>query len=107
MFAIPYISKKSRLARLQVGTSTYAVNQCLLRDLNGLGDFLLLLGLRHRDGQNAVLYLGRNLVANHIVRQRVVLLVGRKGKKAREKGDKALSNREKGTVLPDSGARPQ
>ena len=77
MFAIPYISKKSRLARLQVGTSTYAVNQCLLRDLNGLGDFLLLLGLRHRDGQNAVLYLGRNLVANHIVRQHVVLLIVR------------------------------
>ena len=85
----------------------YAVHQCPLRDLDGLGDLFLRLGLRHRDGQDAVLYLGRNLVAKHIVRQRVVLLVGRKGKKAREKGEKALSNREKGTVLPDSGARPQ
>ena len=69
--------KKSRLARLQVGTSTYAVNQCPLRDLDGLGDLLLRLGLRHRDGQDAVLYLGRNLVANHIVRQHVVLLIVR------------------------------
>ena len=85
----------------------FAVHQCPLRDLDGLGDFLLRFGLRHRDGQDAVLHLGRNLVANHIVRQRVVLLVGRKGKKAREKRGKALSNREKGTVLPDSGARPQ
>ena len=62
---------------MQVGTSTYAVNQWQLRDLNGLGDFLLWLGLRHRDGQDAVLHLGRNLVANHIVWQHVVLLVVR------------------------------
>ena len=55
----------------------YAVNQCPLRDLDGLGDLLLLLGLRHRDGQDAVLYLGRNLVTNHIVRQHVVLLIVR------------------------------
>ena len=31
----------------------------LLRDLNGLGDFLFRFGLRHRDGQDAVLYLGK------------------------------------------------
>ena len=37
---------------------TYAVNQCPLRDLNGLGYFLLRFGLRHRDGQDAVLHLG-------------------------------------------------
>ncbi len=67
--------KKSRLARLQVGTSVYAVNQCPLRDLDGLGDLLLRLGLRHRDGQDAVLHFGRNLVFQNIVRQLVVLLV--------------------------------
>ena len=36
----------------------YAVNQCPLRYLDGFGDFLLRLGLRHRDGQDAVLHLG-------------------------------------------------
>ena len=50
--------KKSRLARLQVGTSTYAVNQCLLRDLNRLGDILLRFGLGQGAGKDAVLYLG-------------------------------------------------
>ena len=49
----------------------------LLRDLYGLGDLLLRLGLRHGDGQDAILYLGRDLVTNHIIRQRVVLLVVR------------------------------
>ena len=48
-----------------------------LRDLDGLGDLLLRLGLRHGDGQDAVLHLGRDLVANHVIRQRVVLLVVR------------------------------
>ena len=48
-----------------------------LRDLNGLGDFLLRFGLRHGDGQDAVLNLGRNLVFHDIIRQRVVLLVVR------------------------------
>ena len=48
-----------------------------LRDLNGLGDFLLRLGLWHGDSQYAVLHLGRNLVADHIIRQCVVLLVVR------------------------------
>ena len=48
-----------------------------LRDLNGLCDFLLRFGLWHGDGQDAVLHLGRNLVADHIIRQRVVLLVVR------------------------------
>ena len=48
-----------------------------LRDLNGLGDLLLRLHLRHGDGQDAILYLGRNLVANNIIRQRVALLVVR------------------------------
>ena len=52
-------------------------NQCPLRDLDGLGDLLLRLGLRHRDGQDAVLHFGRDLVTNHIVRQHVVLLVVR------------------------------
>ena len=52
------------------------INVCL-RDLNGLGDFLLRLGLRHGDGQDAVLNLGRNLVFHHIVWQHVVLLVVR------------------------------
>jgi len=46
-----------------------------LRDLNGLRHFLLRFGLWHGDGQNAVLHLGRNLVADHIIRQCVVLLV--------------------------------
>ena len=46
-----------------------------LRDLDGLGDFLLRCGLRHGDGQDAVLHLGRNLVFHHIIRQLVVLLV--------------------------------
>ena len=46
-----------------------------LRDLDGLRHFLLRLGLWHGDSQNAVLHLGRNLVADHIVRQCVVLLV--------------------------------
>ena len=55
----------------------FAVNQCLLRDLNGLGDFLLRLSLRHRDGQDAVLHLGRDLVLHNIVRQHIVLLVVR------------------------------
>lgn len=45
----------------------YAVNQYPLRDLDGLGDLLLRLGLRHRDGQDAVLHFGRDLVTNHIV----------------------------------------
>ena len=49
----------------------------LLRDLNGLGDLLLLLGLRHGDSQDAVLHLGRDLVFHDIIRQRVVLLVVR------------------------------
>ena len=48
-----------------------------LRDLNGLGDFLFRFGLRHRDGQDAVLDLSRNLVFHHIVWQHVVLLVVR------------------------------
>ena len=66
----------------------YAVNQCLLRDLDGLGDFSFGSVFGIVMVRNAVLHLGRDLVANHIVRQRVVLLVGRKGKKAREKGEK-------------------
>ena len=45
----------------------------MLRDLNGLGDFLLRLGLRHGDGQDAVLHLGRDLILHHIVWQYVVL----------------------------------
>ena len=49
----------------------------LLRDLNGLGDLLLLLGLWHGDSQDAVLHLGRDLVSHDIIRQRVVLLVVR------------------------------
>ena len=48
-----------------------------LRDLYGFGDLLLRLHLRHGDGQDAVLHLGRDLVANHVIRQRVVLLVVR------------------------------
>ena len=48
-----------------------------LRDLNGLGDLLLRLHLRHGDGQDAVLHLGRDLVFHDIIRQRVVLLVVR------------------------------
>ena len=51
--------------------------QSSLRDLNGLGDLLLRLHLRHGDGQDAVLYLGRDLVANDIIRQRVALFVVR------------------------------
>ena len=38
---------------------------------------MLRLGLRHGDGQDAVLHLGRNLVSHDIIRQRVVLLVVR------------------------------
>ena len=34
----------------------------LLRDLYGLGDLLLRLGLWHGDGQDAVLDLGRDLI---------------------------------------------
>ena len=49
----------------------------LLRGLYGLGDFLLRLGLRHGDGQDAVLHLSRNLIFHHIVWQHVVLLVVR------------------------------
>ena len=49
----------------------------MLRDLNGLGDLLLRLGLRHGDGQDAVLDLSRDLVFHHIVWQYVVLLVVR------------------------------
>ena len=41
-----------------------------LRDLNGLGDLLLRLHLRHGDGQDAVLHLGRDLVFHDIIRQR-------------------------------------
>ena len=48
-----------------------------LRDLNGLGDFLLRFSLRHGDGQDAVLNLGRDLIFHHIIRQRVALLVVR------------------------------
>ena len=48
-----------------------------LRDLNGHGDLLLRLGLRHGDGQDAVLDLGRDLILHHIVWQRVALLVVR------------------------------
>ena len=48
-----------------------------LRDLNGLGDLLLRLHLRHGDGQDAVLHLGRDLILHHIIRQRVALLVVR------------------------------
>ena len=42
-----------------------------LRDLDGLGDLLFRLHLRHGDGQDAVLYLGRNLIFHDIIRQRV------------------------------------
>ena len=52
-------------------------NSSELRDLDGFGDLLLRLSLRHGDGQDAVLYLGRNLVFYHIIRQRVALLVVR------------------------------
>ena len=48
-----------------------------LRDLNGLGDLLLRLRLRHGDGQDAVLHLGRDLIFHNIIRQRVALLVVR------------------------------
>ena len=48
-----------------------------LRDLDSLRHFLLRFGLWHGDGQYAVLHLGRNLVADHIIRQCVVLLVVR------------------------------
>ena len=48
-----------------------------LRDLNGLLNLLLRLGLRHGDGQDAVLHLGRDLVFHDIIRQRVALLVVR------------------------------
>ena len=48
-----------------------------LRDLNGLGDLLLRLHLRHSDGQDAVLHLGRDLIFHDIIRQRVALLVVR------------------------------
>ncbi len=48
-----------------------------LRHLDGLGDFLLLLGFWHGDGQDAVLYLRRDLVTDNIVRQRVVMLIVR------------------------------
>ena len=45
--------------------------------LDGIGDLLLRLGLRHGDGQDAVLDLGRDLILHHIVWQRVALLVVR------------------------------
>jgi len=48
-----------------------------LRDLNGFGGLLLRLHLRHGDGQDAVLHLGRDLVFHDIIRQRVALLVVR------------------------------
>ena len=48
-----------------------------LRDLDGLGDLLLRLHLRHGDGQDAVLHLGRDLIFHDIIRQRVALLVVR------------------------------
>ncbi len=60
----------------QVRVLLFSKMNCL-RDINGLGNLLFRFGLWHRDGQNAVLYLGRNLVADHIVWQCVVLLVVR------------------------------
>ena len=48
-----------------------------LRDLDGLGDLLLRLSLRHGDGQDAILDLGRDLILHYIIRQRVALLVVR------------------------------
>ena len=55
----------------------YIQDNPTLRDLDGLGDLLLRLHLRHGDGQDAVLHLGRDLVFHDIIRQRVVLLVVR------------------------------
>ena len=69
-----YHKKKPDL-HLQVGLLLVFLPIFNLRDLNGLGDFLLRFGLRHGDGQDAVLDLGRNLVFHHIVWQHVVLLV--------------------------------
>ena len=50
--------KRSSTRLTDAAPFTYAVHQCPLRDLDGLGDLLLRLGLRHRDGQDAVLRLG-------------------------------------------------
>ena len=71
-----FIYTKNPRPAEQVGDFTFNKTNCL-RDLNGLGDFLLRCGLRHGDGQDAVLHLGRDLVTNHIIRQLVVLLVVR------------------------------
>ena len=60
---------KKSSTRLDAAPFVYAIHQCPLRDLNGLGDFLLRFGLRHRDGQDAVLYLGRDLVLQNVIRQ--------------------------------------
>jgi len=67
----------SPACKLQVGLWLVFWTIFILRDLNGLGDLLLRCGLRHGDGQDAVLNLGRNLVFHHIVWQHVVLLVVR------------------------------
>ena len=53
------------------------LSSTLLRDLDGLGDLLLRLHLRHGDGQDTVLHLGRDLIFHDIIRQRVALLVVR------------------------------
>ena len=58
--------KRSPACKLQVGL-WFAFWASMLWDLNGLGDFLLRFGLRHGDGQDAVLDLGWDLVFHHIV----------------------------------------
>ena len=71
------IKNKGRHPRWMPSLCCFIQDSPALRDLDGLGDLLLRLGLRHGDGQDAVLHLGRDLVTNHVIRQRVVLLVVR------------------------------
>ena len=69
--------KKGATSAVDAAPCCFIQDSPTLRDLNGLGDLLLRLGLRHGDGQDAVLHLGRDLIFHDIIRQRVALLVVR------------------------------
>ena len=69
--------KKGATPAMDAAPCCFIQDSPTLRDLNGLGDLLLRLHLRHGDGQDAVLHLGRDLIFHDIIRQRVVLLVVR------------------------------
>ena len=60
--------KKGATPAVDAAPCCFIQDNPTLRDLDGLGDLLLRLHLRHGDGQDTVLHLGRNLIFHDIIR---------------------------------------